>query len=186
MNRSKVEKGSLLIASPDIEKGVYTRSVVLVCEHTSAGSFGLIINKPFNYELPIELQSIESINNPKLQLRIGGNMQPSQMMLLHSSPQNQDQTLKILDNVYLGGDVQFLGDILSHENSPDIFLCFGYTGWTIGELDKELAQNMWFPYPGSFELIFRSSPEKLWQSTLQQMGGKFSSLSSIPDDLSLN
>ncbi|NGX48150.1 MAG: hypothetical protein K1000chlam3_01540, partial [Chlamydiae bacterium] len=43
---SELSKGSFLIASPEIDAGIYFRSVVLICEHTPSGSFGLIINKP--------------------------------------------------------------------------------------------------------------------------------------------
>src|SRR3990167_1327186 len=101
---SQLTKGSLLIASPDIEGGIYFRSVILICEHSPGGSFGLIINKIFDMELPQEILNLKEIVNPHVQIRAGGTIQPNQMMLLHSSDKIPDQILKICDGVFLGGD----------------------------------------------------------------------------------
>lgn len=181
-----IDKGTLLVASPDTGDGLYHRSVILICEHTSAGSFGLILNKPFEQELPEDLNSIEELTNPKVALRIGGNMQSNQMMLLHSSDRNSAQTLKIGNNIYLGGDINFLRECLESDNCPHLLLCFGYTGWITGELEKEFLSGIWFLHPSSPSLIFDTPSPLLWQTTLRQMGGKYSSLSIIPDDLTLN
>ena len=37
-----------------------------------------------------------------------------------------------------------------------------------------------------FKHIFDIPPEKLWQTILREMGGKYATLSMIPEDLSLN
>ena len=43
-----LKKGTFLVASPDIKSGIFYRSVVLLCDHSAVGSFGLIINKPLD------------------------------------------------------------------------------------------------------------------------------------------
>lgn len=179
-------KGVFLVASPDMEPGLYHRSVILVCEHTTAGSFGLVVNKPFPTDLPAELSAIEELHNPKIQYRLGGRMQQNQMMLLHTSQQNKDQTLNVTQDIYLGGDLNFLQESLSSKESPEILLCFGYTGWISTELDQELASGFWYTAPASKELIFDVAPEKIWQTALSTMGGKYKTISMIPEDLSLN
>lgn len=50
---AKLEKGTLLVASPEVEEGFFSRAVILVCEHSPNGSFGLAINKPLHVELQI-------------------------------------------------------------------------------------------------------------------------------------
>lgn len=178
--------GTLLIANPDVEPGLYNRSVVLVCEHTKAGSFGLIINKPFKVDLPEDILSGEELNNPKVNLRIGGKLQQSQMMLLHSSKSGAPQTLKVSEEIYLGGDINFLQENLANDECEHILLCFGYTGWAIGELEREFMSGLWYLYPASKQLVFNTPPEKIWQTVLRTMGGKYATMSMIPEDLSLN
>ncbi len=184
--QARLEKGTFLIASPDAEEDIYFKSVVLICEHTPAGSFGLIVNKPVSVDLPPEILPISNVQHPKVQLRLGGKSQQNQMMLLHSSKQNTDQTLNIVPDVFLGGDLQFLQESIASETCPELLLCFGYTGWSTGELDKEFLKGLWYLYPASKELLFETPPEKMWQSILKKMGGKYASFAMIPDDLSLN
>jgi putative transcriptional regulator len=183
---SQLKKGSLLIASPDIEGGIYFRAVILLCEHSPAGSFGLIINKTVDIELPEEVLNLKEIPNPHVQIRAGGTIQPNQMMLLHESDALPDQSIKICDGVYLGGDLEFLQQALNDPKEPHVHLCFGYSGWGPGQLEREFLSNLWFLHPAQKKHIFEMPPEKAWKTILREMGGKYASLSMIPEDLSLN
>lgn len=183
---SQIEKGTFLIATPDIEKGIFFRSVVLICEHNPNGSFGLIVNKPLELELPQEIIDVSSLVNPHTAIFAGGPMQTNQMMLLHTCHTLGTQTLKVCDGVYLGGDLQFLQETLADENGPHVHLCFGYTGWGAGQLEREFLDGNWFIWPATEKHIFNTPSEKLWALLLREMGGKYASLSMIPEDLSLN
>ena len=179
-------KGSFLIASPEIDSGIYFRAVILLCEHGTAGSFGIMINKPLEIEIPEEILSTKEITNPHVHIRAGGPLQPNQMMLLHSSATVPDQTLKVCEGVYLGGDVNFLQEAMVNPEGPSVLLCFGYAGWGPGQLEREFLSGMWFLHPANNKDIFENPPEKAWQTILRSMGGKFATLSMIPEDLSLN
>lgn len=183
---SQIQKGTFLIATPDIDAGFFFRGVILVCEHNANGSFGLLINKSLELELPEEIISINQLANPHIGIRAGGPVQTNQMMLLHSSNQIENQTLQICDGVYLGGDLQFLQEAILDANGPYIHLCFGYAGWGTGQLEREFLDGHWFLCPASDLHIFHTSADKLWQVLLREMGGKYATLSMIPEDLSLN
>lgn len=186
MPYSKIQKGTFLIATPEIESGLFFRSVILLCEHNANGSFGLVINKSLDLELPEEIINIHNLANRKVGIRAGGPVQTNQMMLLHTSDRLPNQTLKICENVYLGGDLQFLQDSITDANGPDILLCFGYGGWGAGQLEQEFMDGNWFLFPCTQEYLFHTPADKLWQVLLREMGGKYASLSLIPEDLSLN
>jgi putative transcriptional regulator len=186
MPYSQIQKGTLLIATPDIEVGIFFRAVVLVCEHNANGSFGLVINKNLDLELPEEIINIHTLANPHVGIRAGGPVQTNQMMLLHTSEGIPQQTMEVCEGVYLGGDLQFLQDAITDEHGPEIYLCFGYAGWGAGQLEREFLDGSWFINPGSIRHIFHIPPEKVWQELLREMGGKYATLSMIPEDLSLN
>lgn len=183
---SELSKGSFLIASPEIDSGIYFRSVILLCEHTPSGSFGLIINKPVQMELPEDLINLKNQANTNVSILAGGPIQPNQMMLLHSSQELAEQALHICDAVFLGGDMQFLQESINNAAGPSLRLCFGYTGWDAGQLEREFLSGNWFLAPATSKHLFDTRPEKLWQSVLREMGGKYATLSMIPEDLSLN
>lgn len=183
---SHLEKGTFLIATPDVETRMFFRSVLLLCEHSPNGSFGIVINKNLELELPEEILALEHLNNPHVGIRAGGPVQTNQMMLLHSSPSIPEQTIQISDGVYLGGDLQFLHEAILKEEGPQLLLCFGYAGWQAGQLEREFLDGGWFLHPATAKHIFETPPEKLWQTLLRELGGKYATLSMIPEDLSLN
>ncbi len=183
---SQIQKGSLLIATPDIDIGFFFRGVILICEHHAHGSFGLLINKALDLELPDEIINLNQLSNPHVGIRAGGPVQTNQMMLLHTSNQIEQQTLKICEGVYLGGDLQFLQEAILDSAGPYIHLCFGYAGWGAGQLEREFLDGHWLLYPASMKHVFYTSPDKLWKTLLREMGGKYAALSMIPEDLSLN
>ena len=104
---SLLKKGALLIASPEISSGIFSRSVILLCEHSPAGSFGLIVNKPLHIDIPEDLLDLKTVSNTKIHMRTAGPIQPNQMMLLHNCKE-LEQTLKVTEDVFLGGDLEFL------------------------------------------------------------------------------
>lgn len=183
---SQIHKGTMLIATPDVETGLFFRGIILVCEHSPNGSFGLLINKKLDLDLPEEILSLSNLANPRVSIRAGGPVQTNQMMLLHTCQDIAQQTLEVCDGVYLGGDLQFLQEMVSNESGPNIHLCFGYAGWGAGQLEREFLDGNWFVYPAAKEHIFDVPAEKVWQSVLRQMGGKYAVMSMIPEDLSVN
>lgn len=183
---AQIDKGTLMVASPEVESGIFFRGVVLICEHNPNGSFGLVVNKSLDVELPDEIINIHNLTNPRVGVRAGGPVQTNQMMLLHTSNAIPQQTLQICDGVFLGGDLQFLQEIITDVEGPAVHLCFGYAGWGAGQLEREFLDGGWYLYPASSRHIFDVPPEKLWQVLLREMGGKYATLSMIPEDLSWN
>ncbi len=150
------------------------------------GSFGILINRSLDLELPEELLNITHITNPRVSIRASGPVQTNQMMLLHSSDKLGAQALEITTGVYLGGDLQFLNESISNPDGPSILLCFGYAGWGTGQLEREFLDGQWFLHPATAHHLFEVPTEKLWQTLLREMGGKYATLSMIPEDLTLN
>lgn len=183
---SQIEKGTLLVSTPEIDTGLFFRSVILVCEHTPEGSFGLVINKSLDLEIPQDIINVEELANPKIGIRASGPVQTNQMMLLHTSQDIVDQTLEVCSGVFLGGNLEFLQKCIVNPQGPNIYLCFGYAGWGGGQLEREFLDGSWLLHPGSEELIFNVPHEKLWQTLLRKMGGRYATLSMIPEDLTLN
>lgn len=79
MTQSALHKGMLLIASPDMDPNFCSRGVILLCEHTVAGSFGLVINQDFPLDIPEELAPIADKNHSNVQFRLGGPILQNQL-----------------------------------------------------------------------------------------------------------
>lgn len=181
---AQLSKGTFLIASPEIENGIFFRSVIILCEHNLTGSFGLIINKDIDFELSENIIEVEDLTNPNVALRAGGPLQMNQMLILHNG--QNEQSVPLCKGVYLGGDIDFLQDVLLDPDGPSVRLLFGYASWAAGQLEREFLNGQWFVCPGKSKHVFETPVNKVWQKALKEMGGRYASLSMIPEDLSLN
>ncbi len=186
MPYSKIQRGTLLVSTPEIDSGLFFHSVILLCEHNRSGSFGLIINKPLEKDLPEDLINFKQLANPNINIRTGGPLQTNHMMILHNSLANPKQSIQICEDAFLGGNLQFLQASVTDHRGPQLNLCFGYTGWGPGQIEKEFYEGRWFLTKSHAQYIFHTPMEKIWRQLLLRMGGKFASLSMIPDDLSVN
>ncbi|MCB1115497.1 MAG: YqgE/AlgH family protein [Chlamydiia bacterium] len=179
---AELKKGTFLIASPDITGGIFYRSVVLLCDHSTVGSFGLIVNKPLDLELEEDLFGMDA-EEGKIEMRAGGPHQPNQVLLLQDQKMENGNSLEIAQGVFLNGDMEELSEGASF---PKTLLCFGYGGWASGVLEKEFLSGAWFLCPATKSHLFETLPDKLWQTLLREMGGKYKTLSMMPEDLELN
>ncbi|MCB1084910.1 MAG: YqgE/AlgH family protein [Chlamydiia bacterium] len=181
---AELKKGTFLIASPDIQSGIFYRSVVLLCDHSAIGSFGLIINKPLEMELEKELFGIDEEMVGSYEMRAGGPNQPNQILLLQDEGLGGEASLEICPGVFLNGDQEDSKE--QHAIAPHTLVCLGYGGWASGVLEREFLNGAWFLCPAKENHVFETPPEILWQTLLREMGGKYKTLSLIPENLELN
>src|SRR5271163_1270491 len=97
---AQLTKGTVLVASPDLNSGIYFRAVILLCEHGPNGSVGLIINKAPDFEIPEEVLNLKAAANPRIELRLGGPLQGGQLMMLHSLADTAGQALQICPGLF--------------------------------------------------------------------------------------
>lgn len=182
-SNNKVTKGSLILSQPLMKDLNFERSIILICEHNSDGSFGYKLNDKLSPD------SIKSDTNKiiKENLYDGGPVENSYLNFIHSSGQIKD-SVKISKDIYLGGDLDSLIDGIEN-NVPSFKFKFfsGYSGWSPNQLDNEIDENSWIvinDYISNF--IFDKIDEKFWISFLSDRGGKNKIFSNYPKDPSLN
>ncbi|HMV35215.1 MAG TPA: YqgE/AlgH family protein, partial [Turneriella sp.] len=120
-------KGKLLIASSAILDGNFNRSVVLLVDHDSRGSLGLVLNHP----LPGETRR----HKP---LFAGGPVDPEHRSLLHGADEFATGE-PIIDGVYFESSDDLLPVLMQKKFRYRRFC--GYAGWSTGQLEYELRSN---------------------------------------------
>jgi len=175
-----------LLAAPSLDSPLLEQGVVLICEHSSAGTYGLLINKPIDVEIPEELLDLDRASNSRAALRAGGPLRSEQVMILHTGELGSSHSLLLMPGVVLGGDLPFLEELLQHPDQPPVLICFGYCSWCPGQLERDLLEGEWHLAKGSARELFEQDPLSLWSTLLRHHGGKAAALSAFPQDLSLN
>ena len=158
----RLAAGVFLVAAPGMRDPRFSRTVILLVQHSAEGSMGLIINKrsdvAVTYALP-ELESAEANNHV---LYFGGPVQPASIMYVYAGDQ-QPPDQEILDNVNWGADYERLQDLASNRDRGSLRVFFGYTGWGPGQLEFELSLNDWQLEPATADHVFSKDTKNMWR-----------------------
>lgn len=183
-NPPSVTNGNLLIAEPFLGDSNFERSVVLVCEHSDAGTFGLVMNQLTDIHLSDVIEEIR----PDLPLFVGGPVQQNTLHFIHRRPDLIDNSVRILDGLYWSGDFEQIKDAVNvgtlTERDARFFI--GYSGWDEGQLAEELSQKAWIVSRTDADFIFDTPVDAFWRGVLKRMGGQYKSIAHYPLDPRLN
>ncbi len=163
-------------------------SVVLLCDHNSDGSYGVVLNHlasltVANLEAKVEL--LEGRDDP---LWVGGPVQQDTVQVLHRLGSSVPGSLHVVDDVHLGGDPTVIHAALTRrkEGRELVRFVLGYSGWGSGQLDEELREGAWVVCPATEDLVFDAEPTTLWRRVLRRLGGAYAQLADVPPDPSWN
>jgi putative transcriptional regulator len=178
-------KGQLLLDGGKLHGSFFHRSVVLICQHDTEGAFGLILNRSSDSKVGQALVANLSEAVKEQPLFVGGPVQPGTLSFLHSDTLVPDANVMV--NLSLGHSLDALMDLSeSYSGAQKLKLFAGYSGWTAGQLDQEMARNDWLVHPATLDLVFYPEPAQLWRKILLQKDDRSRLLAESPDDLSWN
>lgn len=87
--------GKLLVATPQIEDGIFHRSVVLILDHTDDGAQGVVLNRPLEADVDSVLPGWQELATRPDTVFHGGPVQTDSALGLVSVPGEDDSPLGI-------------------------------------------------------------------------------------------
>lgn len=178
-------EGILLISDPFLKDPNFMRSVVLLCEHTEQGSFGLVLNRRTEHKLGHLIDTLPEIN---FDVFYGGPVQQDTLHFLHQLPDVIPNAQALAKGIYWGGDFETVIALLLKGELDETKIRFylGYSGWSSGQLDDELKEKSWLTVQATRQLVFENDEQSIWKKSLLQMGGQYEQLVNYPIDPQLN
>jgi putative transcriptional regulator len=172
-----------LIAMPGLQDALFSRSVVFLCEHSSRGALGLVINKPCEISLKGLFDKVElPLLRPDLAdvpVFYGGPVQTERGFVLHEATFAQaDQpaepvyssTMVIPGGLEMTTSRDVLEAIATGAGPRKILVSLGYSAWGEGQLEQELIENSWLTVEADARLIFDTPVEQRYEQALQLLG----------------
>ena len=185
LNKLKPKKGRVLISEPFLDDDYFKRSVVLICEHNEEGSFGFVLNNYMEFPLTEIMDDFPEFNS---RISIGGPVNNDNLYYIHIVGEKIKGSLEILPGIYMGGSFDEMKSLIESneikENEIRFFV--GYSGWALGQLEKELKESAWIVSIADKETLMDTSIENLWKKILGQMGENHQLFSNYPEDPNLN
>jgi putative transcriptional regulator len=177
--------GILLIADPFLKDPHFKRTVVFLCEHRDSGSFGFVLNKPYELTMDELILGFEGFPIP---VYYGGPVQLDTIHFLHQYPELIPGGEEVLKGVYWGGDFNMVTQLIKTDaiDLSKIRFFLGYSGWSEGQLGDELNEKTWLTVSANSKLIFHASPDDVWKDSLRHLGGDYEMMINFPIDPQLN
>ena len=179
-------RGKVLISEPFLYDEMFGRSVILLVDHSTDGTMGLVLNKPLPLSLNDVLKEFKDISN--IPIYKGGPLSTDTLFYLHTLKDVED-SLQIGKGVYLNGDFDAIRRYILQGNDIDgkIRFFLGYSGWEHDQLCQEIEENTWLIGSTSIaSLMNEKGSAELWKNVLGQLGGKYEIWSRFPQIPTLN
>lgn len=172
---------NFLIAMPALGDPNFFRTVTLICEHTSEGAMGIIINRTVDLTLAdlLAQMEIEATTRRKLDtpVHLGGPVQNNRGFVLHEPLGSWQSTLKVSENLGISTSRDILVAIAEDRGPARALLALGYAGWSAGQLEQEIVENAWLSGPASPEVLFETPTEMRWHAAVGLLGIDVATLS---------
>lgn len=164
--------GMVLVASPALRDPNFLGAVVYMLDHGANGTLGFIVNRPLDLPLRELWEDVPARLGETRIAAIGGPVDRHKGLLLHGSLDIPDAQ-PMAAGVAAGGSIPDL--VTRYADGPDhtgprLFL--GHSGWTPGQLDREIEEGAWLVRAGRLAwLLDPVPPANLWQHLLENRIG---------------
>jgi putative transcriptional regulator len=168
--------GRLLIAMPGIDDPRFERAVILMCAHSPEHAMGIAVNRPLDgLSVPDLLERLgvsSGIELPGRAVLAGGPVERERGFVLHTDDYSApESTLAVLDGIALTATRDILEAMANPEDAPRCsVLALGCAGWSPGQLEREIKENIWLTCDADEALIFDEDHETKWSRALAKIG----------------
>lgn len=189
ISQHHIHGGSLLISSPLLNDPNFKRSIVLILQQDpDNGYLGLVLN----HQLDLSLNEICEMPGEASRMNVfnGGPVDLQRIFWLHTLGCQLQGSFEVLPGLFVGGDYDQLIQAFSkgERMKGKIRFFLGYSGWTSGQLEKEIDGGAWavLSYPLDPKMLIEKSGEEMWYDEVRKLGEKYRHWLMLPSNPTLN
>lgn len=163
--------GMFLIAVPSLKDPNFKQTVVLICDHTKDGAFGLVVNRLLlNSFIPLldGLDIKECVTD--IPVFYGGPVKPEQGYIIYTSSKLYHPSININKKLILTTANEILIDIAAARGPKKFLFILGFAGWAPGQLEYELTTDSWLVAPAINQIIFDIPVDDRWKAAADSIG----------------
>lgn len=167
--------GHLLVAMPGMTDPHFAHGVTLLCQHSTDGAVGLLVNKAANFDFGKVLDQLDLVTEreelKQTPVLIGGPLQPERGFILHPADDKPWGSSHLVSEQWAITTSRDILEAMARGDGPDqALLVLGYAGWAPGQLEQELADNAWLTVEASSAILFDIDVDQRWQAATRLMG----------------
>lgn len=158
-------RGKLLVAAPSLVGNAFEKTVVLVLQHNSGGTFGVVLNRPADEAMLSEWEAVTG-RDPINRCCVHGGPVGGPVFAIHQQQVIGEVAMPC--GLYVSADSELLQKLM--EQDDDRYrIVFGIASWSIGQLDSEIDSGIWLPLNARADDVF-DDPNWMWEKSLRRYG----------------
>ncbi len=179
------EKGKILISEPFLPDTFFNRTIVYLADHNSEGSVGFILNKKLEIKV---CDAISDFEKWEEYLCMGGPVAPDTLHYLHNLGDIIPKSVLVSENIFWGGDIDIIRKMIRNGKISESQIRFflGYSGWSAGQLERELKENSWVIAKVNPNIILDSQTGNSWKRVLRSLNNKYRMWADFPESPDMN
>jgi putative transcriptional regulator len=161
----------------------FRRTVIILPDHdATTGSFGLVLNRPTG-KLVGDLLADKPLGHlARVPVLHGGPVQPDQMLLAAFRWHPERRQLECRHHISLEEAAT-----LAAAQHHTVRAFVGYSGWSGGQLEAELAQRSWLVRKADREDVLEGErSQRIWRDITSTFGPWFRLVAEAPEETGLN
>jgi len=175
--------GQLLVATPLLSEPTFRRTVVLLLDHGHDGAMGVVLNRPMTVEVAAVLPDWQPHTTAPGVLFQGGPVELDSALGLVAVPGDAGEPPGVRRISGALGLVDLDVEPLSVVSGLAGLRVFaGYAGWSLGQLEAEIAEGAWYVVAGEARDPFSADPASLWREVLRRQRGELAYVATYPED----
>lgn len=166
-------RNHFLVAMPGLSDPLFANSITYICDHSSEGAMGLVVNRAMELHLSdvFEQMSLaykeEQGRGPIL---AGGPVNTQRGFVLHPAGSTWQSTIQITPEISLTASRDIIAAIAEGHGPENALFILGYSGWSAGQLEREIKENSWLTVPADTDILFRTPLEQRWHAAAMRLG----------------
>jgi putative transcriptional regulator len=152
----------------------FSMTVTGICEHSSEGSLGVIINRIipelFAAQIFDELKIEQNAACGTVPVYFGGPVHMNEIFVLHGPPFGWAGCLEVTPFLALSNTIDILKAIAAGRGPESYLIALGCSGWGPGQLEQEIKQNAWVTCPAVEEILYSRPAGEKWKEAMGVAG----------------
>jgi putative transcriptional regulator len=179
------ERGKILISEPFLPDTFFNRSIVFLTDHTSEGSVGFILNKKLDIKVSDAIAGFDAWADT---LNMGGPVAPDTLHYLHTLGKQIPKSVHIDKSIYWGGEIDTIKTLIAFNKIKESQIRFflGYSGWSAGQLERELKENSWVIARIRPDIVMGNRGNDTWKQVLRSFNNKYRMWADFPESPEMN
>lgn len=171
-----------LIAMPDMQDQFFRESVVYICEHNADGAMGIIVNKPSPIMMDLLFDAAKTPTPERFHgqwVLMGGPIQVDRGFLVHTPTGSWESSLLVTDDIAMTTSRDIIIGLTQDNEVNKALATIGYSSWSAGQLEQELAANSWLSVPADMKVLFDIPYKQRYQAALKLLNINVANLSGL-------